>query len=195
MIKKIAEINSITYTLLGESIIKTIVKKQKNGSYSNQILPIEFEYNGSWYASFNCKKCSKNIKFGENKYQNFTSTGSIFTRTFDEKFLHLMEELFPKTKVYQTTKSQYKFLTNKAFLKIDADVLSIPILTFIYFSCPYCNAEYLCRFRQGYPYEPDPARPEGLIGEIFIDEIIQIEVEEGKRFTDLMEEFKIKPNR
>ncbi len=192
MIKKTGEINSITFTLLGEPIIKTIVEKQNNGSFSNQTLPLEFKYNCSWFASFNCKKCSKNVGFGENKYQNFTRTGSVFSRIFDEKFLYILEVLFPKTKVYQTSKSPYKFLTSKSFSIIDADIFSIPILTFIYFNCPHCNSEYLTRFRQGFPYEPDAARPAGIIGTIFIDEIIQIEVEGEKKIGDLVEKLKIK---
>jgi hypothetical protein len=187
MIKKTDQIHLINYGLSGKPFNDFIVEKQENGYWDYQVLPITFKYNSHWDVDFKCKKCSADVHIIENSTASF----SAFSRIFSEKFIYLLNSLFQKTKVYGTNKSPYKFLTLDTFNEVDIDIFFIPTLTFIHFSCQNCNDEYLCRFRRGYPCEPDKGCPEGIIGQVCIDEIIEIKIDGEKRFVDILEDNKI----
>lgn len=190
MINKIKNIPLINYKLIGEPLTMNIWEKQINGNSLNKELPLEIRYNGSWCASFECTQCSYLVEFGENRYANFASTGLIFTKKYSETFLDIIQPLFLDIKKYKSSLSPFTFLIDSSFSIKNADILSIPILTLINFRCQKCDTEYLSKFRQGYPSEPSSANPKGMIGKIFIDEIIQIEINSNKTFIEVMEDLK-----
>ena len=191
MIKRVAEISKINYTLSGNPIIPDIQRQQENGEYFNRSLPMSFQYNGAWIVSHQCTLCNSLVNFQNLPNQNFQHINRLFSKFYKIEFLKALAHILPSTKVIKSSNSEYHFLTSAEFEGNIVSDLFIPQKTFAYYTCTECQSEYLCKIRQGYPIEAHRGNPVGKLGTIWIDEIIQIEMEDEKmRFSDALIKFR-----
>ncbi len=193
MIKAIGKILEVDYTLFGAPLVEVPNSEPKHGMYKRAKLPLEFSYNSYWNISFNCLKCASTVSIEDSQAKNYILVDKLFTRFYSGKLLDELSEVFDGVKVFKPSTSEYSFLTLHDFNDANAIDLFIPQIEFGYVSCPKCGAEFLCRFRLGFPMPPDPSMPQGLLGKAFIDEIIQVASDEGKSFKEILEENKLKP--
>jgi hypothetical protein len=195
MIIKKNKVIKVSLELFGESLDATIVEKQANG-ISEHNIPFKFKYNGNWEVKYNCENCNGQCNFGLNfdssksPYSNLTYEQSEYlcTKYYDKSLLEVISELFEKTSLITHELNSYVVFDN--IFELDFPVTSS--IQPIFYSCKKCNSEYIGLIRNGYPYTPDKGYPEGIIGTIFIDEILSVKIERGKKFIELLSEFKKK---
>lgn len=193
MINRKNKISKVSVELSGEVLDKTITEKQINGVYEFS-LPFKFKYNGSWKIKHECENCGDYCDFGLyfnssiSHYSSltFNQTQFLCSKYFDLSFLKKISELFDTTNLKSIDSGSY-IITNDNF---DADYPVTSSIQPIFYRCNKCLTEFLCLMRNGYPYSADKECIEGLIGTIFIDEIIQIE--SIVNFDELLEQYAIK---
>lgn len=189
MIKKTAEIKEISYSLYGEPLVKDIQEQPERGTFYKKKIPFQFKYNSSWKVGHTCHKCQNQILFGEESDSNghvhrngFDILKYVCSKYYDKKFLKVFPKVFTATELKQVNEKFY--VISDGIFENDYPVTSS--ITPLFYTCPNCQAEYLVRFRQGFPYAPDAGMPAGMPGTVFIDEIVQIKDETGKRFSDFV---------
>ncbi|NJO89062.1 MAG: hypothetical protein HC831_08970 [Chloroflexia bacterium] len=189
MIKLLNKISIVNLNMYGIPILKGIQDKQENGTKDNLTIPFEFKYNGSWKIDYRCSSCNSKVEFGDVfdgnhvKRENYTPLKYLCSKYYSNKFLEIFPKIFSDTEIV-VVNDNYYVISNSVFEKDFPVTSSIEPL---FFQCNKCLSEYLCRFRQGFPIEPDPSNPKGTLGVIFIDEIINIKVKEGDSFFKLTE--------
>ena len=119
---------------------------------------------------------------------NFQQTEYLCSKYYDISFLNFVSNLFVKTKIISNEKGDFIIFEN--FYEEDFPITSS--IQPIFYPCKECNSEFLCLLRIGFPYPPDKGCNQGLIGTIFIDEIIQIKIDDGERFINLLEKYRKK---
>ena len=192
MIKAIGKILEVDYSLFGAPLVEVLTGQPKHGVYKGVKLPLEFAYNSYWKISFNCLQCASTVSIEDGQAKNYILVDNLFTKFYSGKLLDELAKVFDGVKVFKPITSEYSFLTPNYFEDVNAIDLFIPQIEFGYVSCPKCSSEFLCRLRLGFPIPPDPALPQGLLGKVFIDEIVKIASSEGKNFNDILEECKLK---
>ncbi len=193
MIKAIGKILEVDYSLFGTPLVEVPNGELEHGMYKRVKLPLTFSYNSYWNISFDCQKCASTVSMEDSQAKNYILVDKLFTRFYSGKLLDELSKVFDGVKVFKPSTSEYSFLTLHDFEDANAIDLFIPQIEFGYVSCPTCGAEFLCRLRLGFPMPPDPSMPQGLLGNAFIDEIIQVASDEGKSFKEILEENKLKP--
>jgi hypothetical protein len=195
MISKIREVLSVDIEMYGEALDDKIIEKQANGDFKEN-LPFQFKYNGSWLITHKCNQCDESCKYGLDfnrlispyPKKSFLQTNYLCSKYYDKAFLSSLALLFKQIEYVQNEKGT--FIVYK-----DCYDPNFPITSSIqpaYYECGKCHSEFISILRNGFPNSPDNTYPQGLIGTMFIDEIIQIDIESKKRFVDLLEEHKIK---
>jgi len=180
MIKRISQILEIDYSLKEGPHSTQIKEGQENGFHHGLALPFSFKYKGVWCISHQCRKCLEVIYFREYPKRNFTSLDRISSKRYKIEVLLNISKLFSGLKLIDSKPYGFVYITNDGFNGINVNALEIPIKKFICYSCPQCRLEYLCLFRQGHPMLPDRGSINGALGEIFIDEIISVHLENGE---------------
>lgn len=190
MIKVINNISEVSFKLFGEALDENILEKQINGEYK-AILPFRFNYNGSWLIENKCPQCNAKCNFGllydksKSPYSDLTfkHTAYLCYKYYDRELLDFVAKLFQNTKLISNANGDFVIFDN--FYDDN-----FPITSSIqpgYYECKECHSEFLFLSRMNFPYSPDQGCPAGLIGQIFIDEIIQINIDGSERFNDLLE--------
>jgi hypothetical protein len=195
MIKKSSPIDVVFIKLYGEALDQHIVEKHLNADYEGRI-PLQFQYNGSWLIEHRCQKCNGNCCFGfhfdssKSPYSNmsFFQMDYLCTKYYKKTFLTYISELFFQTRIIENEKGAFAILKDN----YDSDFPITSSIQPIIYQCPKCHSEFLCQLRNCFPNSPEKGCIEGLIGIIFIDEIIQIDIDGNKKFIELLEEHKIK---
>lgn len=189
MIELLNKIYEVNLNLYGTPILKGIQDKQENGNRNNISIPFEFEYNGSWEIDYKCSICGENVEFGDEfdgthvKRKNYTLLKYLCSKYYSNQFLVIFPKLLSNTDIIVINDNYY--VVSNGLFETDYPITSS--IKPIFFQCKKCNTEYLCRFRQGFPMEPEPSNPAGRLGKIFIDEIINIKAEENSSFLNLIE--------
>lgn len=189
MIEK-SRITKVDYCLKGEPFIADIKDLQENGVHKDKSLPLNFNYNRHWIVSHSCNKCGSKIDIQEFPIRNFEPINKLYTKYYSKEILEAISKLFPTTKVFKSGNSDHLFLTNLDFEGNIVSDLFIPQKMFAYYSCSECQTEYLCLYRQGHPIEPDRGTPEGRLGIMYIDEIVEFETQSDGNFLDLLRSHK-----
>lgn len=192
MIKRLETISHINLHIYGEPITQGIEGEHPQGDYMGIALPVERAFNSRWRVEHTCANCGEVVTFGDDwdaeaKQQRypFVEIKNLFTKYYTVEFLQALADVFPTTNVFSSEKSPYLYLTDTTFA--DVDTLYIPHKQFLFYQCPHCGAMYLCRYRQALPIEPERGI-EGQLGILFIDEIVHIELTDGKTFERLLHE-------
>lgn len=192
MIATKEKVNTVTVHVYGEPIIKDIKPPVEKTVRSNLSVPTELQYNGSWKVEHQCLNCKEKIAFGEEfdgwkKWErSYYELEPLYTKNYNTKILKEVSGVFNGTHVITSRKNNTSFVVPRNFEDADAETIFIPKLTVLYYYCKACGAEYLCRFRQGFPVEPDRGNPRGYPGTIYIDDIVWIQPDNGKSFLDLI---------
>ena len=191
MINRASEISKINYNLSGNPIVPGIREEQADGEYSECSLPVSFQYNGTWSISHLCAECDSMVSIHDLPKQNYQHINRLFSKFYKKEFLEALTNIFPNTKVIKSSNSDYHFLTSAEFEGNIVSDLFIPQKTFAYYTCPKCQAEYLCQFRHGYPMEPNRGNSAGKLGTIWVDDIAQIKMDiEKMRFSDALKKYR-----
>ena len=192
MIELKDKISSVSLNLFGNSILNGIQAKQENGILDDVRIPFEFKYNGSWKIAYNCSSCGEKVELGavfsdgKVKRDNYILIKYLCSKYYRNQFLEIFPELFSNVDILVIEKNYYVIISGL----FDKDFPITSSIEPVYCKCRSCKSEYLCRFRQGFPVEPEPSTPEGRLGTIFIDEIINIKVKEGDDFLNLINTYK-----
>lgn len=192
MITVINNLVNARFKLYGEAIDENIVEKQVNGVFRNS-LPFQFKFNGSWLIEHECSKCKSLCSFGLHfdraisPYPNlsYQQTQYLCSKYYDSAFLHTISNLFVKTEIISNEKGDFVILEN--FYDEDFPISSS--IQPVFYSCKNSSCQFLCILRVGFPYPPDNGCHEGLIGTVFIDEIVQIEG--NSEFVSLLEKHRV----
>lgn len=195
MIIKNNKVIKVSLELFGESLDATIVEKQVNG-ISEHSVPFKFKYNGNWEIKHECENCSEKCDFGlyfdssKSPYSNLTYEQSEYlcSKYYDKSLLEAISTIFDNTTLITHELDSFVVFDNT--FELDFPVTSS--IQPIFYSCKKCGTEYLGLIRNGYPYAADKGCPEGIIGTIFIDEILSIKIEGDKKFIELLIEYKKK---
>lgn len=193
MILKKNNIEDVILELFGERLDSSILEKQNNGVYEIKI-PCEFKYNGSWKINHPCLECGCQCSFGlyydssKSPYSevSYEQTDYLCSKYYNDSFLEEILKLFANINLVKNENGSY--LVFREEFEQDFPVTSS--IQPISYSCKKCNSQYLSLFRNGYPYSADKGHPFGIIGTIFIDEIIHINLNENKLFSDHIKDFK-----
>ena len=195
MIIKKSNIKHVDVEIFGEPLDKTIVEKQEDGFYKMNI-PFKFKYNGSWKVKHNCNNCSNQCGFGLS-FDSIKSPFPILTyfnseylcsKYYEISLLEDVESVFENVELLKYEMGSY-VIFDKIF---DNDFPVTSSIKLIFYSCTYCNNQYIGLLRNGYPYSADKGCPEGIIGTIYIDELINIELNNTESFQDLLKILKKK---
>ncbi|MFC0182628.1 hypothetical protein SAMN04515674_101595 [Pseudarcicella hirudinis] len=190
MIEKITKVKEAGYSVYGDPLLKDLKEQPESGNFKAE-LPFQFKYNSSWQVGHTCEKCSKQVLFGEEA----DSDGRLLPKSFDT-LKYLCSKYYKKdflkdfVKIFEATElkkfeEKYYVISDSIF---EEDYPVTSSITPLFYSCPNCKAEYLVRFRQGYPYAPDAGKPEGMPGTIFIDEIVFVKTKGNKKIMELIRE-------
>ena len=190
MLSRKNKIDRINYELYGEPLDKAIVKKQVNGQYASK-LPHQFNYNGSWKVEHNCPDCDHKTSFGLHfnaskspfPKTDFRQTQYLCSKYYDQSFLTDISKLFANTSLISHENGDYVIQHNS----FDSDFPVTSSIQPIFYNCQHCSSDFLGLLRMNAPYSPDRECPEGIIGEVAIDEIIQLEIDSGEQLADLLE--------
>ncbi|MCS3797832.1 hypothetical protein [Niastella sp. OAS944] len=158
---------------------------------SKNKVPFEVEFNSSWKISHECKNCFRNVSFGEDYETHaaaYTKFNNMDSRNYKTEFLNNIVQLFKNLELRAVNSVYY---INSLNFEYVSDLQRMTSLSPILYHCPHCKTEYLARFGIGVPQAPEKGNPMGYTGNIFVDEIIQIETANDKGFAGLLEENKI----
>lgn len=189
MIIKKAIINQVSVFLYGEPLSKNIKLDFTNDiPFAN--IPLSFNYNSSWNVEHICTNCKQNVSFGlhydstksKNAQLSYKKIEYLCSKYFTNIFLEEFPLLFEATSIKEF-QGDFFVISNDIFRQEYPVTSSIEP---IYYTCLNCDTEYLCRFRQGFPIDPDPQYPLGMLGKVFIDEIIQIKIHDNKKIIDVV---------
>jgi hypothetical protein len=193
MIIKKSEIINVSLELFGESLDSSILEKQTNGNFEHTI-PFRFKYNGSWHVNHKCENCDEICEFGLNfdsskspySSLSFEKTEYLCSKFYDYIFLEMISNIFHSTSIIVNEVGS--FLVFENLFESDFPVSSS--IQPIFYSCKKCNVEYLGLMRNQFPYSPDKGCTEGIIGSVFIDELVRIEVANNQKFIELLRHFR-----
>lgn len=189
MITKKVTVNHIRVLLYGEPLSEKIKISFTNNTYFGSI-PLSFNYNCSWKVEHSCTHCQQNVSFGlhydstksNHPQLSYNKIAYLCSKYFTNSFLEEFPLLFNSTSVKEF-QGDFFVISNDIFREEYPVTSSIEP---IYYACLNCDTEYLCRFRQGFLIEPDPQYTSGMLGKIFIDEIIQVVTNDNKKVADLV---------
>lgn len=157
---------------------------------SKNKVPFEVEFNSSWKISHECKNCLQNVSFGqdyETHATGYTKFNNMDSRSYKTEFLNNIVQLFKNLELRAVNGVYY---INSLNFEYVSDLQRMTSLSPILYHCPHCKTEYLARFGIGVPQAPEKGNSTGYTGNIFVDEIIQIEIPNAKGFVGLLEEKK-----
>ena len=183
VINKVEQIHQVRYILYGEPLSKL------------SSIPFTFLYNCSWKIEHECCSCMQPISFGlhynssESQWPkvSYQQLKYLCSKYYKDDFLKLFPLLFSSTELREW-KGKLFVISDNIF---DSDFPVTSSIEPIVYNCPACKADYVARIRIGPPLEPERDMPQGRVGKIFIDEIVQVKVDEDKHLLELAEENKI----
>jgi hypothetical protein len=191
MINKVKQIHQFRYALYGEPFSTLIVGEYESGEHLAST-PFSFLFNCSWKVEHKCCNCAQAVSFGlgsqsANSDVRTHQFGYLCSKYYLEDFLKVFPQLFSSTELKEWEGKLFVISDN--IFEPDYPITSSiePML----YNCPVCNADFLARIRIGYPLLPEKNMPGGMLGKIFIDEIVYVKVDGDKHFIDLIEENKV----
>jgi len=188
MITAKGNIQKAGYSTFGNLLYPSIKEKVFPEKKTENQLPFSFRFNSFWNVVFSCQCCGREVNVIDANERNYRIVNHLFSRFYSSDFLESVANVLSGTKVVKASNSDYSFLTTEDTDEVNAVDLFIPQIDLIYISCPECAAEYLVRYRQGLPMEPDQSNTDGMNGTLFIDEIVRIEAKSSfKNFAQVLE--------
>jgi hypothetical protein len=191
MVFKKSEIHRIDCFLIGEPYIDGLTKQDNRTTYYDCKLPFSFEYNQPWIVSHACSNCRCIIKLQDYPKKTFVLIDKMFSKYYSESFLNIVSNLFVGTKIFKSPESDRYFITNKNYNDEIKGDLYIPQIKLMSYSCLFCEAEFLCRFKQGHPAERERYDLVARTGKMFFDEIVEIYVENHTSFLNASAENRV----
>ncbi len=139
-----------------------------------------------------CLRCSNTTVFDHN-YANrefsYVLVENLNTEYFRIDILEVFVKLLDNIEVREIDNVYY---LNKLDFNYEYNIQRMSSVAPVTYACVNCLAEYIAILRIGLSVNPDRGLPFGEIGRIYIGGITQVEVEGGKQFMDLVEEYKVK---
>lgn len=142
-------------------------------------LPFQFSFNSGWKFSHRCCNCKSDVYIFEDfesKRKNFKVIPNINSSNFETSLIKTIASYFKNLDAVNVDSIFYLNRTNFDY-QFDFQRKSSIHLT--YYSCENCNSEYLGVIRIGYPLFAEKNIPFGKLGEVNIEEIVQIEAKKG----------------
>lgn len=188
MIKIVKHIEEVELTFGSEKIISTLPHIHSSEESIRAEVPIDISFNERWTVSH--KSCDgHSVSFSESGNHNWNFINRLFSRFYEKELLETIADGFDSLKVLETDKSKFAFLTREDFNDPNANLFNIPQVKFNHYTCKESGCVFLCRFVQGEPISPDPRYPEGKEGLLRLFEIVQIEIEDGLTFEELLNKY------
>jgi hypothetical protein len=187
--KIIKQVENVELSFDERKIIKTLDHIHSSDESLSINIPLDIKYNEEWSIrhDVDCEECS--IGFSRYHKENWQFISRLFSRYYHEELLEVFGKCFDSLHVFESEKSKYTFLTKADFNDDKAPIYAIPQVNFNYYKCEKCNTQFLCRFSEGLPRDPDSRIPKGMEGRLLIHEIVQFEMEDDIEFLDYLESF------
>lgn len=188
MIELKNRIETVDLHLYGSPIVANIADQVATGLITNLVIPLQFDYNCSWKVQHICYDCGAVVFFGleydgnSRWNKSYCTLKYLCSKYYVENFLIQFTRLFDD--IIVTAFEGSLFVHSGLF---DANFPVTSSLQPLYYKCLHCQAEYIGRFRQGFPEEPDKANWRGRLGIIVIDGLIGVKVENSS-FEELVTE-------
>lgn len=191
MIAKTLNIVKVDHQLYGDPLSNEI-EPQVNGTFNNLDIPLRFEFNGSWEIQHSCSRCTGSVSFGmeyikeKNAYpvRLYEEMKYLCSKYYKESFLIHLSKVFTGVEVIRLGDQSY--LVSQNTFEIDYPVSSS--IEPVYYCCTKCQADYLALVSMAGPILPDKDIPSGKKGLISVDEIVFIEIEGGRRWSDAIQD-------
>lgn len=170
-------ISKVDLTLFGEQHIQGLDTAPSLGHFPNQLLPFSFKFNSNWSMGLTCPGCGKNVSFSETLHtvpKHSPRLLPLTTAYYSKDQLAALVELVPGSELIWNADIEAFLVTEASFPDKNASILSIPIITLMYFQCPGCGGEYVCKYRFGAGFSAESAGEEGKLSEMQIDSLIYL---------------------
>jgi len=155
----------------GLPLFKTELKETKE---QNLLLPSNFSFNHSWEFQHSCSNCKKTISFQEDfhtKTKNFAVITNLNSKHYKLSLIYDLGSFFSKLSCVEIDGDVF---LNRNDFDYAFDFQRKNSVNLVNYSCDNCKADYIGLVRIGYPLYPEKNLPSGKLGNVEIEEILEV---------------------
>lgn len=182
-------INEVNFVLYGNEIVNDTDKIQILKNVKQNIkIPNQFNFNCNWKINFKCIHCENILEVGqdfEKKEIGINKIENLNSKFYNSKFLEFFLTIFDNIEIREVDNVCY---INRKDFYYEFDFQRSSSVAPVYLFCNHCNSEYLLKIRIGLPQFPERNNIFGEWGKVEIDEIINVKMNGGKMFIELLNE-------
>lgn len=170
-----------------KKIISTLPHVHASDTHLKLNVPFDFTFNENWTLSHTCNCENGRVSFSKTKNWHFLSR--LFSKFYEDDFLESLALAFDSLRVFESSKSNFMFLTKVEFNDDSAPIYRIPQVYFNYYTCDKCKSQYLCRLTEGGPLPADRRMQKGREGLLIIHEVVQFELFVEGEFLSILRKY------
>jgi hypothetical protein len=167
------KIQSGTLKYFGNQLIDTNLVETK---IFDLAIPANFSFNHSWDFQHNCSNCKNKVSICEDfekKTKTFRVIDGIDSSRYNIQVITDLSSMFQKIEAIEIENITY---LNRTDFNYEFEFQRKSSISLIDYCCCSCNAIYLGSIRIGYPLYPEKNLIEGELGNVVIDEILEVNV-------------------